>query len=169
MWVTLRHKSVVAACIAALAGVLAACGPASSSAPVAHAGNAPAATQTALPHPVPELVRWRQPVEELFVHPLVLDPAAAFTDDALGRGFQDYFVTAREFRAVLDQLWQNGWTLVDVHRAAAGTVRVPRGRKPLVLVEDDVNYYRYFEGRGLARRLVLGPDDRVLAELRLAE
>jgi hypothetical protein len=114
---------------------------------------------------VPELVQWQKPVEELFVHPLVLDPAAAFTDDTLGRGFQDYFVTAREFRAILDQLWQNGWTLVDIHRVADGTVTVPRGRKPLVLVEDDVNYYRYFDGRGLARRLVLGPDDRVLAEL----
>jgi hypothetical protein len=103
-------------------------------------------------------------VEELFVHPLVLDPGLAFTDDSLGHGFQDYFVTAREFRAVLDQLWRHGWTLVDVHRAAAGTVRVPPGRRPLVLSEDDVNYYRYFDGRGLASRLVLS-GDRVLAQV----
>jgi hypothetical protein len=111
------------------------------------------------------MVRWRQPVEELFVHPLVLDPGLAFTDDSLGHGFQDYFVTAREFQALLEELWRNGWTLVDVHRAADGTVTVPRGRKPLVLVEDDVNYYRYFEGRGLAAGLVLGTDDKVHARL----
>jgi len=115
--------------------------------------------------PRPDLVAWHGPVEELFVHPLVLDPKLAFTSDPLGLGFQNYFVTAREFQAVLDQLWQNGWTLVDVHRAAAGTVRVPRGRKPLVLVEDDVNYYRYFDGRGLARRLVLAPNGLVEAQL----
>jgi len=110
-------------------------------------------------------VPWHEPVEELFVHPLVLDPALAFTDDSLGHGFQDYFVTDREFGALLDQLWRNGWTLVDIHRVVDGTVQVPRGRKPLVLVEDDVNYYRYFEGRGLAAGLVLGADDKVHARL----
>jgi len=108
--------------------------------------------------------RWRGPVEELFVHPLVLQPRLAFTGDQLGIGFQQYFVTALEFRRLLDQLWQHGWTLVDVHRAAAGTVRVPAGRRPLVLSEDDVNYYRYFAGRGLTRRLVLA-GGRVLAQL----
>lgn len=123
----------------------------------------PVARATATPSA--NLVRWRRPVEELFVHPLVLDPKLAFTSDSLGRGFQDYFITAREFGALLDQLWQNGWTLVDIHRAAAGTVAVPPGRKPLVLVEDDVNYYHYFDGRGLARRLVLTPDAGVRAQL----
>ena len=110
------------------------------------------------------LTAWHGPVEELFFHPLVLDPRRAFTADRLGQGFADYFVTAREFRAILDQLWRNGWTLVDVHRAAAGTVRVPIGRKPLVLSEDDVNYYRYFDGRGLASRLVLDAQGEVRAE-----
>jgi|SRR5690348_3305931 len=127
--------------------------------------------QVTTPSPLPvvqptsDLVPWHGPVEELFVHPLVLDPKLAFTSDSLGIGFQNYFVTAREFHALLDQLWANGWTLVDVHGAAAGTVRVPRGRKPLVLVEDDVNYYKYFDGRGLARRLMLDPEGRIRAEL----
>jgi hypothetical protein len=112
------------------------------------------------------LVRWHGPVEGLFFHPLVLRPRLAFRDDRLGHGFQDYFVTAREFRAILDQLWRNGWTLVDAHRAATGHVWVPVGRKPLVLSEDDVNYYRYFEGHGLARRLVLDSHGAVLAEVR---
>lgn len=107
---------------------------------------------------------WRGPVEELFVHPLVIDPRLAFTSDTLGVGFQNNFVTAVEFRRILDDLWRNGWTLVDVHRAATGRVRVPVGRKPLVLSEDDVNYYAYFRGRGLATRLLLA-GGRVLAQL----
>lgn len=117
--------------------------------------------------PVPPAIRWRAwhgPVEELFVHPLVIEPKLAFTADRLGIGFQDFFVTALEFRRILDQLWAKGWTLVDVHRAAQGTVRVPAGRRPLVLSEDDVNYYHYFDGRGLAQRLVLD-GGRVHAEL----
>src|SRR3954449_8350281 len=124
----------------------------------------PVATHRSPPRPAPVLVRWRGPVEQLFVHPLVLRPQRAFTDDALGRGFANYFVTAREFRAMLDQLWRHGWTLVDPRRVAAGDVRVPRGRKPLVLQEDDVNYYGYFAGRGLASRLVLDEEGLVKAE-----
>jgi hypothetical protein len=100
----------------------------------------------------------------LFVHPLVIKPRLAFTADTLGVGFQQNFVTAKEFRRILDQLWSKGWTLVDVHRAAQGTVRVPRGRRPLVLSEDDVNYYHYFDGHGLAARLVLDAG-QVRAEL----
>ena len=114
--------------------------------------------------PAAVLVRWHGPVEQLFVHPLVLRPRLAFTPDTLGRGFANYFVTAREFRLMLDQLWHNGWTLVDARRVADGNVRVPRGRKPLVLQEDDVNYYSYFAGRGLASRLVLDEAGRVKAE-----
>lgn len=110
------------------------------------------------------MVAWHGPVEELFVHPLVIDPPLAFRSDSLGLGFQEYFVTALEFRRILDQLWRKGWTLVDVDRAANGTVRVPAGRRPLVLSEDDVNYYHYFDGRGLATRLVLA-GDRVRAQL----
>src|SRR4051812_11707098 len=45
------------------------------------------------PSPSVALVRWRGPVEQLFVHPLVLRPDLAFTGDPLGRGFADYFVT----------------------------------------------------------------------------
>ena len=43
-------------------------------------------------------------------------------------------------------------------------MRVPVGRKPLVLFEDDPNYYTYFGGRGLASRLVLDPKGDVRAE-----
>ena len=103
-------------------------------------------------------------MEQLFVHPLVLEPRLAFTPDPLGRGFADYFVTAEEFRRILDQLWRNGWTLVSALAVARGRVFVPPGRKPLVLQEDDVNYYAYFNGRGLADRLVVDPAGRVMAE-----
>jgi hypothetical protein len=124
----------------------------------------PPSAGSAGPEPVVPMVAWHGPVEELFVHPLVLRPELAFTTDSLGRGFADYFITAREFRGIVDELWRNGWTLVDVHRAAAGHVRVPVGRKPLVLSEDDVNYYAYFAGRGLASRLVLDRSGNVRAE-----
>jgi hypothetical protein len=101
------------------------------------------------------LVRWHGPIEHIFFHPLVIHPRLAFTADRLGLGFQHFFVTVHEFRGILRGLWRHGWTLVDAHRAATRHVRVPVGRKPLVLSEDDLNYYAYFRGRGLASRLVV--------------
>jgi hypothetical protein len=125
------------------------------------ASPAPLPSSSALPPSSSQasarLVPWRGPVEALFVHPLVVHPALAFRGDQLGRGFRDWFVSVGEMRGVLAGLDARGWTLVDVHRVVDGTVRVPAGRRPLVLYEDDVNYYRYFSGRGLASRLVLTP------------
>ena len=115
--------------------------------------------------PVP-LVAWVGPVEHLFFHTLVIRPDLAFQRDALGRGFRDYFVTVGEFRAILVQLDLNGWTLVDIHRAINGEVRVPAGRKPLVLSEDDVNYYDYSRPRGQGWRLVLDARGDVKVEVR---
>jgi hypothetical protein len=114
----------------------------------------------------PELVPWTGPVEHLFFHTLVIRPDLAFTHDRLANGFRDYFVTVPELRRILDQLYANGWTLVDIHRAIAGNVWVPAGRKPLVLSEDDVNYYDYARPRGLGWRLLLDPSGEVKVEVR---
>jgi hypothetical protein len=118
-------------------------------------------TSMALP-----LVAWTGPVEHLFFHTLVIRPELAFTNDPTGRAFRDFFVTVGEFRSILGQLDANGWTLVDIHRAVAGTVRVPAGRKPLVLSEDDVNYYNYSRPRGQGWRLVLDGAGDVKVEIR---
>jgi hypothetical protein len=128
-------------------------------APTSTTTEPPTTTTTAVP-----LVPWSGPVEHLFFHTLVTRPDLAFTNDQLGQGFRDYFVTVGEFRAILDQLYANNWTLVDIHRAAAGTVEVPYGRKPLVLSEDDVNYYDYERGHGIGWRLVLDAAGNVKVE-----
>jgi hypothetical protein len=105
--------------------------------------------------PEPRLVAWKGPVEHLFFHTLVIHPELAFTREPIGQGFRDWFVTVGEFRAILDQLDANGWTLVDIHRAVRGRVRVPPGRRPFVLSEDDVNYYDNTRARGLGWKLAL--------------
>jgi hypothetical protein len=110
------------------------------------------------------LVRWRGPVEHLFFHTLVIDPHLAFRHDALGQGFRDYFVTVNEFRGILAQLYTHRWTLVDLHRVVSGRVWVPKGRRPFVLSEDDVNYYDYSRSRGLGWRLVLDTHGQVKVE-----
>lgn len=105
------------------------------------------------------LVPWTGPVEHLFFHTLVIRPDLAFQGNPNARGFRDYFVTVDEMRRILDQLDANGWTMVDIHQVVAGTVRVPPGRKPFVLSEDDVNYYDYERPHGVGWRLVLDRGD----------
>lgn len=124
----------------------------------------PRAPSTRAPRRRVRLVAWHGPVEHLFFHTLVLHPELAFEPDWLGRGFRDWFVTAGEFRRILEQLDANGWTLVDLHRAVAGTVRVPPGRKPFVLSVDDVNYYDYSRPRGVGWKLALDAHGDVKVE-----
>lgn len=115
------------------------------------------------PHPVPR-VHWRGPVEHIFVHPLVPYPYRAFHSRE-ATGFRDYFVTAGEFRRMLAQLHRRRWVLVDITAALGGRLSVPRGRRPLVLSVDDLNYYDYQREAGLGRRLVRTPDGRVAVEV----
>jgi peptidoglycan/xylan/chitin deacetylase (PgdA/CDA1 family) len=127
------------------------------------------APQPRYPHRAPlardhRLVRWRGVVEHLFFHTLVIHPRLAFRHDTLGQGFRDYFVTVHEFRAILAQLYAHRWTLVDLHRVVSGRVWVPKGRRPFVLSEDDVNYYDYSRPRGLGWRLVLDAHGQVKVE-----
>jgi hypothetical protein len=130
---------------------------------------------TTIPAPVPRLVAWNGPVEHLFFHTLVLHPELAFRDDTLGQGFREWFVTSTEFGRILSQLDANGWTLVDLHRVVAGTVRVPAGRRPFVLSVDDVNYYDYSRDRGVGWRLVLDAhgdvkvEDHAYGQVRLSD
>ena len=112
----------------------------------------------------PPLVLWAGPVEHLFFHTLVIRPEVTFRSRE-GPGFRQYFVTVREFRSILSQLDANGWTMVDIHRVINGRVRVPPGRRPFVLSEDDVNYYDYSRQAGLGWRLVLDPHGDVKVEI----
>jgi len=153
---------VVAALLAGCAG--------STSRSDAPGASAPDTTlvpvETAPPTKAAPLVAWTGPVEHLFFHTLVIRPDLAFQHDRISQGFRDYFVTVGEFRKILDQLYANGWTMVDIHRAVKGTVAVPAGRKPFVLSEDDVNYYDYSRPRGVGWRLVLDDDGDVKVETR---
>jgi hypothetical protein len=124
--------------------------------------SAPIATTTTAP--APRLVLWNGPVEHLFFHTLVIHPKLAFTREPIGQGFRDWFVTVGEFAKILQQLYQNGWTLVNIDRAARGEARVPPGRKPLVISEDDVNYYDNTRDRGLGWKLALDGHGNVKVE-----
>ena len=110
-------------------------------------------------------------VPHLFFHSLVVDPERAFNDAESGAGYLDYMVTASEFGKILQQLYDNGYVLVSPHqlaivksdgRVTPKELKLPEGKKPLVISIDDVSYYEYMEGDGFATNLFVAQDGRVL-------
>ena len=156
----MQRKCVVGAVLVTMLGAVGCHSHVAARAVRSDAVQAATPSATAPAEPL-HLVRWHGPIEHIFFHPLVIRSKLAFTDDQLGLGFQHFFVTVHEFKRILRGLWRHGWTLVDAHRAATGRVRVPEGRKPLVMSEDDLNYYAYFRGRGLAKKLLVDADGQV--------
>ena len=107
------------------------------------------------------LLPMKKTVPHLFFHSLIADPKQAFDGDRKEAGYDDYMVTQQEFERILDALYKNDYVLVrptDLAKEANGKivetpVRLPKGKHPLVLSQDDVNYYEYMEGDGFAKNL----------------
>ena len=102
-------------------------------------------------------------IAQLSVRSLIADPAAAFSSrskDTLAANC----ITVSEFKAVLEQLYKNGYVLVSLHDMAgsdengafaAGAIRLPQGKKALVLSVEEVASLETNTGLGFAGRLVL--------------
>ncbi|MCL5676920.1 MAG: hypothetical protein M1602_03490 [Firmicutes bacterium] len=123
-----------------------------------------------------ELVPYAGPMENIFFHPLIIYPERAFDGDSLSQGYDDWFVTVPEFKKILQALYRNDYILIDIRslyeiREQDGktvverrSLRLPRGKKPLILSVDDLNYYDYMRENGNATRLVLDGEGNVAAE-----
>ena len=87
---------------------------------------------------------------------LIADPARAFANKDLGGQYNKNFVTIDEFSKILDQLYAGGYVLVDFDsftRTNTGLdgnanfftepIRLPEGKKPVMITETMVNYFNY--------------------------
>lgn len=119
-----------------------------------------------------QAVEWKDnsQISHLFFHSLIVDPKRAFDDGPSAQGYADYMVTVKEFKAILASLYRKGYVLVNPHDIAAKNgqgemeyrpIKLPKGKKPLVLSEDDVSYYEYMDGDGFADNLALDDDGKV--------
>jgi len=121
---------------------------------------------------------WNDPssITNLSFHTLIVDPSRAFPDKQFGPSYKMNFVTLEEFTKILDQIYANGYVLVDFDSfveevtAEDGTVTykskpiyLPAGRKPVMLTTTLVNYFEYMIGEdedgkygdGFARKLMV--------------
>jgi len=112
-------------------------------------------------------------IYHIFFHSLIIDGQKAFSSKNRA-GYNDWMTTKDEFKAILPRLYKNGFILVRltdlVEKLPGGKVQkkelfLPRGKKPLVISVDDVNYYDYMKGEGFAERLAVDVYGRVAAEV----
>lgn len=137
-----------------------------------------------------KLVEWRDPnsIPNLAFHVLIADPARAFADQQYGGKYNRNFVTIAEFSKILEQLYINGYVLVDFdsftdnssglngyESISAKTIYLPEGKKPVMITETMVNYFTYMTdsngdgvadagGDGFASKLVVDASGNVKAE-----
>lgn len=92
-------------------------------------------------------------IPNLSFHCLIADPARAFIDKDFGKAYNQLYVTIDEFSKILNQLYANGYVLVDYNSFIVETVGedgkstytsqaiyLPEGKKPIMLTETLVNY-----------------------------
>ena len=118
-----------------------------------------------------ELVVWDDlsQVPNLSFRTLVADLQKAAADPDRGSRYAARHITTDEFTRILNQLYENGYVLVSLYdfavpvTAADGSVgvnrtgiRLPEGKKPIILTQEGVNYYSHTEKcGGFADRLIV--------------
>ena len=136
------------------------------------------------------LVEHKDPtlIPNLSFHVLIEDMARAKQDAELGGSYNKNFVTTGEFSKILNQLYTNGYVLVDFNSFVAAStdldgnekfmiksILLPEGKKPVMLTETMVNYFEYMvdgdgdhmpdaKGDGFANKLVLDGNGDIKAE-----
>lgn len=117
-------------------------------------------------------------INHIFFHSLIADNSKAFDGDSDSVGYNMYMTTIREFKNMIQSMYEDGYVLVSIHDIAGEVVNddgtrefaakefyLPQGKKPFVLSQDDVSYYEYMEGDGFATRIVIGEDGKPTCEM----
>lgn len=136
------------------------------------------------------LVLWNDlsQIKNLSFHQLIVDPQKAFSDDRYGDSYPYHYITTSEFAAILQELYENDYILVDFSDFAQevtnddGSVAItakelylPAGKKPLMITQTQANYYTYMvdsdgdgladkDGDGFASRLIVDGTGKLTCE-----
>lgn len=140
-----------------------------------------------------QLVTYKTPqdIPHVFFHSLIADTDRAFDGDGDAAGYNMNMTTIKEFNAILEQMYERGYVLISPYDMAHevtdesgthftyGNIRLPEGKKPFLMSQDDLNYYSYMigtvvdkvndgkgakpifvdsENDGFAHKLVIGED-----------
>jgi hypothetical protein len=111
-------------------------------------------------------------IEVICVKPLIADTVLAFSTGSSSTT-ESFYLTCEEFKRILQALYDKDYVLVDPHSMVDMTndtflldkaLVVPKGKKPLVVVVENVNYSAYLYGKGFCSKLVFNDQDQVCGE-----
>ena len=118
-----------------------------------------------------QLVVWDDlsEIPNLSFRTLMADLQKAAADPDRGSRYKKNYITTDEFSRILNQLYENGYVLVSLYDFAVPvtaedgsvgvnrtSIRLPEGKKPIILTQEGVNYYSHTEKcGGFADRLVV--------------
>lgn len=131
------------------------------------------ALQTARQEEEKNLGPYYGPVQHIFFHPLIAFPELTFDGDLQARGFNEWFVTVSEFQKIIESLYARGFILIDLadlyeikvnngqETILPKPLLLPKGKRPLVISIDDLNYYRYMIQNGTVHKLILDQEGKV--------
>ena len=121
-------------------------------------------------------------VSHLFFHTLIMDTSLAFDGDSDTKGYNMYMVTVQEFEKMLQSLYDQNYVLVrmsDLVKKVTlsdgstsyeeNEIYLREGKKPIVLSEDDVAFYKYMLDDGFASKIVLDSDGKPTCEMILED
>lgn len=121
-------------------------------------------------------VKYEGDVEHIFFHSLMVYTNLAFDNNGHdANGYNMWFVTNEEFKRCLPLLKERGFVIVKItdiySKDESGNITqkdiyLPQGKKPLIISQDDVNYYEYMKPDGFADRLVIDDNGEVATAVR---
>ena len=128
-----------------------------------------------------ELVVWDDlsEIPNLSFRTLMADLQKAAADPDRGSRYKKNYITTDEFSRILNQLYENGYVLVRLSDFAVPvtaedgsvgvnrtSIRLPEGKKPIILTQEGVNYYSHMEkSGGFADSLAVGADGELTCRM----
>ena len=112
-------------------------------------------------------------VTHVFYHTLVKDTSLAFDGDSKEAGYNQVMTTIDEFNKITQSMYEKGYVLVSLHdmctvnddgTVSRGKIMLPPDKKAFVLSQDDVSYYHYMDGDGMATKLIIDENGKVKTE-----
>ncbi len=116
---------------------------------------------------------YEAPVDHIFFHSLIADVDRAFDGGYQEEGYNKWMCTVEEASQIFNYLYERQYVLISIHELydivkeddqvtlKSKELRFPKGKKPIVLSLDDINYYKFMENEGFADRLVVDDNGKV--------
>lgn len=112
-------------------------------------------------------------VTHIFYHTLIRDTSKAFDGDSKEGGYNQVMTTIDEFNKITQSMYDKGYVMVSLHdmctvnedgTVSPGKIMLPPDKKAFVLSQDDVSYYHYMDGDGMATKLIIDENGDVKNE-----